>query len=409
MKKRVYLTAFVLTLAAAAALLVLGTLLPQKPIDIHVAQSAGVLMTEGDYPRLGDGAEASTLDNWSDAMILAQSKAMHTFSSVFTNPKYELGDGEGKVIHLYAYTQAENPQPTESYARYWMGFRTILRLLLVFFTYSQIRRYTAVAFFLLLAAVLCSVSKHVGTRAAFAFGAAMALVRPYVIGLSVQFACCFFLAFGAMLLMPRLADKPRWDGVVFLMLGMLTMYFDFYTTPILTFGMPMLYLHLLRKSSGGVGIKKLFACLALWAAGYVGMWIAKLVLTSLLTEVNGLENGIQSMIYRLGVRKNAGEESYYRPLSAVRAVWYALYADKTGEAVALLALLCTGIAGIAAVVRCGGPAAFLRENAVVLLVGLMPLVWLVAATQPTCIHYWFQYRSVALTFWAAALTVCGKE
>ena len=42
----------------------------------------------------------------------------------------------------------------------------------------------------------------------------------------------------------------------------------------------------------------------------------------------------------------------------------------------------------------------LKEHFVLLVVAALPLVWMLAAPQPTAIHYWFQYRSIAVSFWS---------
>ena len=40
-----------------------------------------------------------------------------------------------------------------------------------------------------------------------------------------------------------------------------------------------------------------------------------------------------------------------------------------------------------------------------LIVMLLPLVWYAVAAQPSCIHAWFQYRSLAVLFFGAFLFI----
>ena len=35
-----------------------------------------------------------------------------------------------------------------------------------------------------------------------------------------------------------------------------------------------------------------------------------------------------------------------------------------------------------------------------LLLAFLPILWFMAAAQPTANHHWFQYRGIAATFWA---------
>ena len=38
-----------------------------------------------------------------------------------------------------------------------------------------------------------------------------------------------------------------------------------------------------------------------------------------------------------------------------------------------------------------------------LLLASLPVIWFMVAAQPTANHHWFQYRSIAATFWAGFL------
>jgi len=288
--------------------------------------------------------------------------------------------------------------------QYWMGFRPVMRLLLCFFDYYQILRYTAVAFFVLFAAVMCSLAKRVGTKAAFLFALSIIFVRPHVIAVSLQFSCCFLIAFAAMLLVPKIQGKRGWESLFFLELGILTQYFDFYTTPIITFGLPMIYLYLLaQRENSAPGLKRIGINAAAWSAGYGLMWLTKLTLTSLLTDANGLGQGLASFAGRVGIEKTAGMEAYYSPIAAIRSVFVSLYSDREGKLV-LFAAVAVAFAVLAY--------QFLKDNHSIreavkhwqlVLIAALPVVWFIAAAQPTANHHWFQYRGVAVSFWAGLL------
>ena len=198
---------FLLSVILAVGLLLLGACLPQAPIDSHLLRSAEGMLKDGDYPVMADKSFASILDYVTDTLILAESKAttIENWQTIFTNPQYQYPAEEGSAVHdLYQYAIDENPEPSRYYVQYWMGFRPVMRLLLCFFDYYQILRYTAVAFFVLLAAVMCSIANRAGTRTAFLFALSMIFVRPHVVAVSLQFSCCFFIAFLAMLAVPRI-------------------------------------------------------------------------------------------------------------------------------------------------------------------------------------------------------------
>lgn len=396
--------AFLLTVLLAVGFLLLGACLPQAPIDDNIRTSAARMVVEGCYPVMADHAFAATLDYTTDALILAESKAtsIADWKTILTNPLYQYDYGEGTAVdHLYQYSMDPAPQPDKFYVQYWMGFRPLIRFLLCFLDYYQILRYTAVVFFVLFAAVLCSIASRAGTRAAFAFALSIIFVRPHVIAVSLQFSCCFLLAFSAMLLVPKIRQRPHWESLFYLELGILTQYFDFYTTPVLTFCLPMTYWYLLQiRENTPVTLKQIGKNAAAWSAGYGFMWLAKLVLTSLLTEANGLGQGLSSFMGRIGIEKVSGMEAYYSPMAALRSVAISLYSDQEGKLI-LVAVLALGILCLAAFFlrkKCSLCVLWPHRNLLVL--AALPVIWFMVAAQPTANHHWFQYRSIAASFWA---------
>ena len=395
---------FFSVLAISVVFLTLGLFLPQTPIHEHTVVSSELLMQEGTYPKIGDGAPSATLDNFTDAHILAESHAMSSadWKTIFSNPRYKLEDPAATTVdELYAYVHGEITESTGNYIRYWMGFRTIIRLLLVFLNYGQIRRYLALAFFTLLTAVACSLGKRIGIKAAFLFVLSILCMRPYVIVLNLQYSCCFLIAMTAMLLVPRMCAHPDKDIYYFLVLGMATMFFDFYSTPIITFGLPFLYLYMLRRKnhqSHTVDIFSTCKCAAAWFIGYVGMWISKLLITSVFTDIHGLQNGFTSASGWLRNR-----QSYNGPIDAIQAVFRALYVDEAGACIVAAALIVILAIWIYQLVRRGIKPGRLLEQKVPLVLAALPLIWFAIASKPTVHHFGFQYRSIVLTIWAMAM------
>lgn len=399
-----YAVVFILSVCAAMLLLILAACVPQSFVDVHVKESADVMIQDGLYPMVFDKSEASRLDTWTDAIILAQCKSMsiETWETVLTNPMYET-DLQNPVVSLWDYTRAENPQPTSFYARYWMGFRAVYRIMLGFLNYYQILRYLSVAVLVLWAAAICSVARHTDIKRAFLFALSIILVRPQIVVMSIQYSCCFVISFCTMLAVPWVAKRRKFQGLFFFGIGIATMYFDFYTTPVLTFGLPMMYLCLLNMDNGDGNRKEIWQMIkwfASWALGYLGMWFAKMLLTTLLTEVNGVANGLTSVMYRLGIQKIAGQEGTYQLIEAVRAIWYVLYSDKFGEVLLILVGVCGAAAFFIAAFHKRIPISVFWKYRTMLFLAAFPIIWMLAAPHVTYIHYWFQYRSIALSFWS---------
>ena len=47
----------------------------------------------------------------------------------------------------------------------------------------------------------------------------------------------------------------------------------------------------------------------------------------------------------------------------------------------------------------------MAHSAYLLFAAVLPILWFACTAQPIAIHYWFQYRSIALTHWAVGAYV----
>ena len=404
MAKRVirYFSVFLATVLLCMLLLCAAAFAPQDSIDENVKESAKIMVEEGVYPYLLDKTYGSRLDNWTDALILMETKAMTSekLETVLTNPRY-VYDGKNPVESLYDYVHDEDPVPHMHYTRYWMGFRAILRWVMTFLNYYQIRRYLAFVFFALFAAVICSLFRSLGSQAAMTFALSILLIRPYVVCSSLQFSCCFLIAFIAMLMVPWIHRHPKLEGLFFMELGMLTMFFDFYTTPIITFGLPMVYLYMLRTDGGAsnsVGL--ILKNAGIWLLSYGAMWITKLVLTEVLTAEDAYQMAMLSVFIWFGKEGYATEDGAYNPMDTFRALMKSITSDEEGAAIMMAALAVLAVLLIAGILCRKISIRPLGKNWGLLVIAVLPVIWFAVTAEPARVHFWFQHRSVALLYWA---------
>ena len=394
-----YVFWFLGTVAAGILLLLLCACLPQGPIDAHVRDAAEALGNEGCYPAVFDRAPSACLDNYTDAIMMDVSRGTNrsALSTILTNPVHHGEKDPVEALADYAAQPADSPAAFY-YPRYWMGFRVVTRTALVFFNYLQIRRYLGFSLLLLALLTVLSVAKETGPRAAFFFGLSFLLMRPQVICQSLQFSCCFFLALFGMLLIPWVRKRPEREGIFFLVLGSITMYFDFYTAPLLSYGFPMVYLCLLAARDGTrLSWKRVLGDFGIWLGGYVLMWLTKLTLTTVFTSENAFESGFSTFRMWVG---GAGEGPRATPWQALNAVRHAITGDTPGAVVWVLGLGCGVLFLLWRTVRGKTDPGALRRHGELLLLALLPLLWFAAAAKPSTVHAWFQYRSIAVSFWA---------
>lgn len=404
-----YCIVFLMVVAIACVFLLAGGLLPQKRIDRHVADSMEQFKTEKAYPIVfHKGEKTFRLDNYTDMTILMESQSMNLYKnvdSVFLNPVYFYFKEGGNIDMLKSMQESiDGAEANHHYSRYWMGFRSVFRGLLLFFDYAEIRTLVCCAFFLLFALAGIQIHKASGTPAALAFLLAVILVNPVIISMSLQFSCCFILAFSAMLLVPY-AIRKKWDkGLLFFVIGMLTQFFDFYTAPIIVYGLPVCFYIL-----AGIGDtpverwKSLGITLLSWLAGYGLMWIAKLALTTIFTGEDAFETAFGSFAVRTGIVQPQDYAEHYDVFAAIGKT-FSMLLSKPNLFILCLAAIC--FAAVALVRR--KSIIWDRRNVELLAVSVLPLLWYACSAQATSIHAWFQYRALVVVFFAILLCLTNS-
>ena len=395
-------------LLAATLLLYLAGLLPQSTIEKNLLDSVYQLALEGGYPHMLDSADwSSMVDMTSENCILNLSYYMDTLSapsSIFTNPNKEgaIGAELGRAIE-------EHVAADKSYSRYWGGFRVWCRLLLSIFTYPQLRRVLSLVFTMLAGGTgLFLYRRTKSLSLPLSFLLVLGLLNPAVVSSTMQFSCCFFLAMLGILLLPRTEGRFMTFPTYFFLIGAATQYFDFYTTPVLTFGMPMLALLAFREADAPDQTpKSSFAlsarCFAAWFAAYLLMWVGKLTLTTLLTDLDAYGDGFGAAANRLFHSAGGVDGSFlYRAL----VVFWRVFMRVFHEPVFLL------LSG--AVVLTVWLVLFLRKEnrwrrlgaaSVYLCIATLPLVWFALVSGPSLKHSWFQYRGIGVFLFGILLFV----
>ena len=200
----------------------------------------------------------------------------------------------------------------ESYGRYWHGYQVTLKPLMTIMDYSAIRILNYILFSLLI--VVCSwlIYRKIGKAACGLFVLSLALINFPIVPLSLQFSTCFYLSFLSMIavmVFPRLVEKDDNLYCTFFIIGGITSFMDFLTTPQLTLGLPMIVCLLMsnRKDKWKYVIYISIA----WALGYGLIWASKWLVGYLLTGTNILADAMESAKLRTSdVYKGPGADGY---------------------------------------------------------------------------------------------------
>lgn len=397
-----------LVVFVCCAALYLTGLLPQSRIRRTMQTSAVQRLEEGLMPQYVNRSMANfTTDGNTETIILVSTLLMDTAKrpeSVLTNPLYS-GPDPNEALLDAAMNDAE---PSGTYVRYWQGFRAPLRLLFTFFNYEEVRVLIQLFFLALLVLSVLALGRYVSTAAALAFAASVAAMNITVISLSIQHSVCFILSFLFILYLMRwYRTGGAQPALIFVVFGMLTQFFDFYTSPLLTFCYPFIVLWLLTGRDNPLTAKSsfrlFFCCLAGWVTGYVGMWIVKLTLVTIFTPINGFANGFGSFAARIGIRKPAGIAASYSPVLAIAYSLRSMIGTIKLGAAAMAAVFAAAAVLCIRLLKKGQFKAWWQGNAYLLFMAAVPFVWFSITSSPTYLHAYFQYRTLAITVFSALL------
>ena len=404
-----YLILLFVLISIGSFLLLTTGLLPQERVKTNALYSLNQIAAElaSSEPGILDYDNwACRLDVYTDLLIVTQSYYMNTLknpASVFTNSQH-VGD-----VNTLRAAMEQQQDSNDTYARYWGGFRVTVRLLLTFFNYTQIRRIISIVFILLAGGI--AMYLHTRTKSiasSFAFLLTLGLLHPSIITATLQYSCCFLIAMAGTLLLPKREYKYLTYSMYFFILGAMTQFFDFYTTPILTFGFPMLALLFINQQEHPqLSAKQMLRLSGRgftgWLAGYILMWIGKLSLTTIFTEINALGDGFNAAFNRIFISTgNVGGSLFYRMGLVLWRVFIRVF-DK--PVYILVAAIGTSAVWLLLFIMRKKTKKDLESSAVYLAVACLPLVWFVFVSGPTIQASWYQYRGIGVFLFGVLLFV----
>ena len=394
-----YVITFFLLVAFCVGLLFLCGLAPQDRVEANYLLSLDEIEPEWSNTNILRQKWGSySLDDWTEVIILSLS----TYMDVKTSPESVLKNAyplEDDFTFQDARDTVKNHEEADVfYPRYWHGFRTYVRALLSVMDYGTMRTLIMWTFFLLMG--LCTLMLGFQTRSVWPpmlFSAAILFINPVVVSALFQFSGCFIVAFIGILFVPMLMKKPARAPMLFMILGMTTQYIDFYTAPLVTFGLPMLcWLICISYAKPQVRAKEMLLttlkCMAIWFVSYFAMWIAKLLLSSAFTNQDAFGTAWNALATHIGVTKPEGTEILYDKPTVIIAAFKHLFDWP-------MLFISAGVGLVAAIYM-----VFSRTDKhsyaralVMLAISFLPILWTLVATEPMykCMH--FQYRILAVT------------
>jgi len=381
----------------------------------HTWQGCLMLGEQQGIPQMIGGFSAAQLDNFTSVLILKTAgyvgeetlvqKALSGFRvDMAANP----GQSEWDAFCNYEFGE-NSPTGGLSYSRYWHGYTLPLRLLLCVLDVANIQMLLYFAQLALFAFVLCLMHRRGLGRLIPGFFLAYFLLMPFASSVCLQYVPVTMLMLGAcvaLLLWDRKLAGSIGMPAFFILLGVLTNYFDLLTFPLVALGFPICLLLALRLKTND-SFLRLFMLTAMcgvgWALGYAGMWVFKWLLVDMISEYST----IWGLMTQMFLRTSDGGD-----LSRFGVVMRNLNVMLSKPAYLLL-IAATGLASLvpAAKALLTREARFDARALMLLIVAAVPIVWYMVMANHSFDHTYYTYRNATMSVMAgfAFIVCCLKE
>lgn len=392
------LLTFLVTFLTGFLLLLGAYTLPVEPMQNHLRENADYMTAWGNYTMVLEPHSFTLLDNYTDSIMLGTAicdSGKGTLLSAM-EAAHPIDKSQNRFERIYNYLNNPEKSKIFEYGRYWHGYLIILKPLLLFFNYSEIRIIQmSVQIILLLLIVYLSARRKKG-KIGILLGTSLLFIMPMIIGRSLQYSWVYDIMLCAVALMLLFHDWFKARGrycCFFLVLGMLTSYMDLLTYPLITLGIPLVCLLLLNVDDKKNLIWQILGLSLCWGAGYGLMWFGKWLLASQIMDKDMIKDGLDKVLNRTSTQQ---DETVYTRWGAILLNLNMLN-DRVFKALAAAVVLIQGIL----IVRLHVPYRdFIRKIIPFLIIAAMPFVWYLLAANHSSIHCWFTYRSLSVTIFA---------
>ena len=374
------------------------------------------------YEQLVKGYLSTQLDNSTDAnmMLAAAHDRDRSIVQMAVNPATYTLDGRCYPALLQFGQSGSAGLTSNPIARYWHGYLVVLKPLLYFFSYMDIRVLLMVAEWLLVCAVLAGFAKRGLYRFIPAFALSLVVIMPSVAGFSLQFSTVYLLMLGlslTLLYRPAILHKRGGTAIFFMVAGMLTSYFDYLTYPIATFGVPFVIALLLQPTvSLKEALQRFLLALIAWLTGYFGLWAGKWLIAILLGEDSWF---LANLLAKITERSAYAAEGATLSLLSVFQSVFGIFAKKAYLTLGICVVIFFG-AWLLRIHRRRRHPAMLNSHVTdwrqpfhtgeviaMVLTALLPLVWYAFTSNHTYDHAFFTSRALVVTAFAG-LSLCTR-
>ena len=409
---RKVLSSFVVIISSAILgliLLLLVNSLPSNKISANVSEK---IATEG-YA-LNPSDTWTLLDGYTDNLMMNIAAFPNQESLIRRTllvPYADFYGGANMMSHLTDLVNGREvtPEYTTYYGRYWHGYLTFIKPMLLLLNYGQIRMLNLLLMLMLLILVEYKIIKSYGATKGLAFFSVLLCINPISAVLCLQYSTVTYIIMISVLVLLKIKEKMTSVSDLFLLYlitGIAVAFFDLLTFPLVSLGTLLITELLIEKrtSCRSLFLKLYYIvrCSAYWCFGYFGMWGCKHLLVGILTDYDIWLDVKATAFTR--IKGGDLDLSLLNIFSQNTRVM--LESSGLLIAVATLIVLCA-ITSLIETKKLGKSGKTLKSYNLLaidlipyLFIGIYPFVWYAVLRNHSLTHYWLTFRELAITVYS---------
>lgn len=364
--------------------------IPSSVLTNNIEKSIETFKKEGIYPSFGLPFRKIVLDNFTDSLMLNTAYTVDSkdaFKSAMINLRYNNKiDSANQILSLEKALTGVNAEKV-GYERYWHGYLVYLRPLLIFLPYAGIRTVLFIISFSTFGIFIYLCYKKLGLQitAAFIFG--FISVDFFYVWKSMQFTSVFIIGLITSIYIILKYSKNKTFFSLFFIVGGLTSFFDLMSAPIVTLGIPLIVVFILRKEK----LIEIFKDCFYWSSGYLLLWFSKWILVQSFFAPGAINSSFNQILNRTINQAN----TKLIQLEAIKLNFFQLIGyDRSNKFFALFFLI---IYSFFILKYLDFKIIKFKKSIGWIIIGLIPYFWYVVVANQSYLHVWFTYRDQLLS------------
>lgn len=384
--------------------------LPTKNIHSRMREAAQVMSQEGVYYHIIEDYPGTFLNNWSESGMLlrvAYDGDESLLKKAFGGYYNDIVGKDPQAAFVSIYKDGIEPNARTSYARYWHGYTFLLKLLLMFLSYTDLRLLNQCVQIGMMVYCICLLYSK-DKNCALALNAALLALTPIALPYSLYMSIIFYITLFSLIILLKFVSvfkrNPMNLYVFFAGIGIIVSWMDILSYPLVSLCIPLIVWISLNHEDNSIkqAIKTIVLPSLSWGGAYAIMWGLKWILSSIILQRNILSDAYKTILFRTSDVSAAGEiiSKTDTILLNIRAIF------KLPNIIfwMIIAIIIIGS-------QLGKKNTYKIKIHFVkavqfFVIALMPFAWYLILTNHSNIHYWFTHRELAITIFAV-LSICS--